>query len=186
MSLLHYLTWTARRKCRKRIDHFRFRCCCYYCHCCLRYHCGRGRCPGEYGHWRAGRSCVSCQSHPKGVWHPWLRRELKKACPCNAKRDGVAELREVNGTWMFYGRLKIEQNKCCFQYYSSDMLIVYSLHQDKRGESREAPLCLNTFRRYVTSKLWRKILLAIFSFDGRVAIFFHQFHGIDEITHVFG
>ena len=72
--------------------------------------------------------------------------------------EGVAELREVNGTWMFYGRLKIEQNKCCFQYYSSDMLIVYSLHQDKRGESREAPFCLNTFRRYVSFKVMKENL----------------------------
>ena len=79
MSLLHYLTWIARRMCRKRIDHFRFRSHRYYCcYCYQPLHYFRGL---EYGHWREGRSCVSCQSHPKGVWHPWLRRELKKAYP---------------------------------------------------------------------------------------------------------
>ena len=44
---------------------------------------------------------------------------------------------------------------------------------------------LSLYTLYVV-QLQRKILLAIFSFDGGVAIFFHQFHGIDEITHVFG
>ena len=89
----------------------------------------------------------------------------------------------MNVLWSFENRAKqMLLSVVLLGYANSVWVFYYSLHQDKR-ESKEAPFSPYTLRS-TTSK--RKILLAIFSFDGGVAIFFHQFHGIDEITHVFG